>query len=54
MFDSFFRAKNASTIKGTGLGLNIVKDFADRLGISLVFDSQENQGTTFTLSIPMQ
>lgn len=53
IFDSFFRAKNVSTIKGTGLGLNIVKDFADRLGISLVFDSQEQQGTTFTLSIPL-
>lgn len=53
IFETFFRAKNVSTIQGTGLGLNIVKDFADRLGVLLDFESIENQGTKFSLSIPL-
>ncbi|UJP65214.1 sensor histidine kinase [Mongoliitalea daihaiensis] len=54
IFDSFFRAKNVSTIKGTGLGLNIVKDFADRIGIDIQFKSKENEGSAFTLLIPYE
>ncbi|GHB35360.1 sensor histidine kinase [Mongoliitalea lutea] len=54
IFDSFFRAKNATTIKGTGLGLNIVKEFANRLGIELSFESHENIGTIFKLELPMK
>lgn len=54
IFESFFRAKNANTIKGTGLGLNIVKDFASRLGIEVSFQSKENEGTEFKLIIPYE
>ncbi|MDX9882900.1 MAG: ATP-binding protein [Prolixibacteraceae bacterium] len=38
--------------KGTGLGLIIVKEFIDRLGYSIVVDSQEGKGTIFTIYIP--
>ena len=53
LFDRFFRATNVENIQGTGLGLNIVKKYADLLGGSISFMSQEGKGTTFTLKIPM-
>lgn len=54
LFDRFFRAHNASTIKGTGLGLNIVKSYLDLLGGSIDFESRENEGTTFTIALPLK
>ena len=53
LFDRFFRATNVENIKGTGLGLNIVKKYADLLSGTISFISQEGKGTTFTLKIPM-
>jgi signal transduction histidine kinase len=49
LFERFFRAKNASNIQGTGLGLNIVKKYVDLLGGEVSFSSAENEGTTFTV-----
>lgn len=46
-FSSFFRASNATTIVGTGLGLPIVKEFIERHGGRVGFESEENVGTTF-------
>ncbi|MDH5609044.1 MAG: PAS domain-containing sensor histidine kinase [Cyclobacteriaceae bacterium] len=52
MFERFFRAKNATNIQGTGLGLNIVKKYVDLLHGTISFVSQLGKGTTFTLSLP--
>lgn len=52
LFDSFYRAKNADLIPGTGLGLYIVHEFTVRLGGSITFDSVHKQGSTFILSLP--
>jgi signal transduction histidine kinase len=51
IFDSFYRGNNISNIKGTGLGLNIVKEFSIKLGAEITFESRENSGTTLSLKI---
>ncbi|WP_424964331.1 ATP-binding protein [Ekhidna sp.] len=53
MFDRFFRAANATNIQGTGLGLNIVKKYADLLKGDISFTSTEGKGSTFSLSLPL-
>jgi signal transduction histidine kinase len=53
LFTRFFRAKNATNIKGTGLGLNIVKKYLELLEGNMTFESQENKGTRFTIRIPI-
>lgn len=52
LFSSFFRGKNATNIKGTGLGLHIVKRYLDLLGGEVALQSEENKGTTVTIIIP--
>lgn len=53
LFNRFFRAKNATNIKGTGLGLNIVTKYLEMLNGSMTFESEENVGTSFHLTIPI-
>lgn len=52
LFDRFFRAKNATNIQGTGLGLNIVAKYLEMLNGKIEFDSVLNEGSTFTVTIP--
>lgn len=52
LFDRFFRAKNATNIQGTGLGLNIVKKYVELLNGEISFKSELSKGTTFTVVIP--
>jgi signal transduction histidine kinase len=52
LFEQFFRASNATSIQGTGLGLNIVKRYVDLLGGTISFVSEFGKGTKFTTSIP--
>jgi signal transduction histidine kinase len=42
------------SIQGTGLGLNIVKKYIEYMRGSIQFESQENIGTTFTISLPLE
>jgi signal transduction histidine kinase len=52
LFDRFYRASNAGQIQGTGLGLNIVRRYADLLGGEISFKSDYGKGSTFYISIP--
>ena len=53
IFKKFFRASNAQKFygQGTGLGLYIVKELAKKINGKIWFDSKENKGTTFFLSL---
>lgn len=53
VFDRYFRAENALLSPGTGIGLNIVKNHLENLGGSIIFKSIENEGSTFTITIPI-
>lgn len=52
MFERFFRAQNVINIKGTGLGLNIVKKYLDLLNGKIAFESQLNKGSVFKVYLP--
>ena len=54
LYTSFFRAKNTSTIKGSGLGLVIVKQFTEFLNGSITLNSKENSGTKIILNFPYE
>ena len=53
IFNRYFRAENALTMQGTGIGLNIVKTHLENLGGTISFESKENVGSTFTIVIPI-
>ena len=52
LFERFFRAKNATNIQGTGLGLNIVKKYMEMLGGDIKFKSTLNVGSEFFVTFP--
>ncbi len=54
MFSRFFRASNVENIKGTGLGLTIVKRYLDLLGGTIGFDSEYGKGSTFYFTLPLK
>jgi signal transduction histidine kinase len=60
IFDRFYRAdKSRTKLKdaqhgGTGLGLSIAKIIIEQHGGQIIVESDLNQGTTFTLMLPMQ
>lgn len=53
MFGRFFRAKTAEGISGTGIGLNICKEFIELHGGTIELESVEGEGSTFTVHIPI-
>lgn len=52
MFEAFHRAENVGSVHGTGLGLAIVKQSVDLHGGTVMFESEEGVGTTFTIILP--
>lgn len=52
LFSSFYRGKNAINIQGTGLGLHIVKRYAELLSGQIDLESHLGQGTTIKLTVP--
>lgn len=52
IFERYFRAENALTNQGTGIGLNIAKVHLENLHGTIRFESEENKGTTFFIEIP--
>jgi PAS domain S-box-containing protein len=55
LFSKFFRAENAvrSETEGTGLGLYVVRKFVENWGGSLTVESEEGQGSKFTVRLPV-
>jgi hypothetical protein len=53
IFERYFRAENALTNQGTGIGLNIIKGHLESLGGSIKFISKLNVGTTFIVKLPL-
>lgn len=53
LFESFYRASNVRAIKGTGLGLVIVKKCVDAHNGQISVTSQVGIGTTFTVILPL-
>ena len=56
MFDPFQQADNSISRRygGTGLGLPIARNLAERMGGTLTAESHEGLGSLFTLQIPLQ
>lgn len=52
LFGRFFRAGNATNIQGTGLGLNIVKRYAELIDADITFKSTYEVGSTFYIHLP--
>lgn len=52
IFERMFRADNAATIQGTGLGLYIIKRITENIHGDIWFESVEGEGTTFTVVLP--
>jgi signal transduction histidine kinase len=52
VFDTFYRAKNAGAVGGSGLGLALVKYAVLQQGGSIDVESSEGKGTTITLHFP--
>ncbi len=54
IFTKFYRGSNVRPMEaiGTGLGLYMIKGVVDNLAGNIWFDSQENKGTTFYVSLP--
>lgn len=50
LFEPFFRAHNTGDIPGTGLGLNIVKRYVGLMNGTVSCESNQDIGTTFSLS----
>ena len=52
IFERFYKTLSEENAEGTGLGLPIAKEIAERHGIGLTVTSEEGQGTTVTLELP--
>lgn len=53
LFEPFHRGSNVSNVPGTGLGLSIVKQFVELQKGAIAISSKVDQGTTFTVKLPL-
>jgi signal transduction histidine kinase len=56
LFSKFFRAENAQAARpdGTGLGLFLAKQVVEDQGGTVIFESTQDQGSTFGFSMPIR
>lgn len=56
LFSKFFRAPNAQSVRpdGTGLGLYLAKRVIEDQNGKIIFESQENHGSTFGFEVPVK
>jgi len=56
IFDKFVRGSDRALagVKGTGLGLALVKRIVDAHGGNIILESERNVGSTFTLIVPIR
>jgi PAS domain S-box-containing protein len=53
IFDHFHRCSNVGSISGTGIGLSVVLESVTKLNGKIDILSNENQGSTFSVMIPI-
>ncbi|GAB5417666.1 MAG: hypothetical protein Crog4KO_26520 [Crocinitomicaceae bacterium] len=51
IFDPFYRATNAKSFKGTGLGTSIVKEYLEQMNAKIAVESIPNKNTIFTITL---
>ncbi|ANK98279.1 sensor histidine kinase domain-containing protein [Rhizobium sp. N621] len=54
LFQPYYRARSATGIAGTGLGLNVVKQVVELHGGTVEVTSELGKGTTFTIFLPIE
>jgi len=54
LYERFFRASNTGNIKGTGLGLHIVKRYIDLMNGTIEVTSEIGIGSTFIVTLPLE
>jgi len=54
IFEPFFTTKALSARRGTGLGLSMVYELARKMEAGLAVESVVDQGSTFTLILPVR
>ncbi|PCK85447.1 ATPase [Rhizobium sophoriradicis] len=54
LFQPYYRARSATGIAGTGIGLNLVKQVVELHGGSVEVMSELGKGTTFTIRLPIE
>ena len=52
IFERFYRARNATNIEGTGLGLHIVQKYVQLMKGTIMFNSKPDNGTDFIVELP--
>jgi signal transduction histidine kinase len=53
LFEAFYRGGNVGDVKGSGLGLSIVKQAVDLHHGNILVESSAEQGTSFTITLPI-
>lgn len=54
LFQPYYRARSATGIAGTGIGLNVVKQVVELHGGTVEVTSELGKGTTFTIRLPIE
>jgi len=54
IFESFYRSKSTSSVKGHGIGLSLARKIIDIHNGKITVNSRQGEGTTITLSFPAE